>query len=104
MASINRNKKYMILEKRETEYSSIGSEVEIWTKVKEIQVSVYPLDSKINTTIAKYNESTHTGITKYKDIEEGSYRLIDGDIIYSIESTNPKGRQNQLLLKEIKNV
>ncbi len=104
MSSIKRNLENVILEKSTKSGSSIGVQRETWQKVKDIQVSIYEIDSRTNTTVAKYNESTHTGLTHEKEIKQGSYRLKKDNQIYKILSSNTKGRLTQLILKEISNV
>ena len=104
MSSIKRNLENIILEKLSSKDSSIGASKETWDKFKDIQVAIYEIDSRTNTTVAKYNESTHTGLTHEKYIKQGSYRLKKDNQVYEILSANTKGRLTQLILKEISNV
>ena len=78
-----------------------GAEKEIWEDVKEIYVSIFENNDTLNTQSVKYNESTHTGFTFYKDIKENKNRLVKEDIIYNITSAKTKGRITTLLLKVV---
>lgn len=78
-----------------------GAEKEIWEDVKEIYVSIFENNDILNTQSVRYNESTHTGLTFYKDIKEHKNRLVKGDVIYSITSAKTKGRLTTLLLKVV---
>lgn len=104
MVCINRSFESAALEKLENKGSTIGASKETWNKVRDIQVSFYEIDSRTNTTVAKYNESTHTGLTYDKDIKQGLYRIVKNEQTYIILSADPKGRLTQLILKEISNV
>lgn len=73
-----------------------------WADKETIYVSIYKTNDMINTQSVKYNESTHTGLTFYKDIKEGVNRLLDDKgFIYEIKGANPKGRLTNLLLKVV---
>ena len=64
--------------------------------------SIYKNSDNISTQSVRYNLSTHTGLTFYKNIKEGINRLVDSDgIIYNITGANGKGRLNSLLLKVV---
>lgn len=98
----NRDKKEMLLQAKVKEEMPSGAEKFVWEDVKAIEVAVYKNNDTINTQSVRYNESTHTGITDYKDIQEDKNRLIDSnDIVYEITSANTKARLTTLLLKVV---
>lgn len=68
-----------------------------------ILIAIYETDSRVNTNNARYNESSHIGLTFNKEISSKN-RLKDGDKIYNIIGVNPQGRLSQVFLKVIENV
>ncbi|CDG02101.1 Putative uncharacterized protein [Clostridium chauvoei JF4335] len=78
-----------------------GASGEEWKDVKLIDISIYHTNDMKNTQSVRYNESTNTGITFYKDINKNVNRLKDGDTIYNITKVNTKGRFTTLLLKVV---
>lgn len=101
--SINSNTKYVTLQVEKTIRSKTGAIKSEWQDVKTIEISIYKTDSTMNTTNARYNESSHIGLTSEENIIRGKHRLKDNEIIYNIEDVTP-GRLNVLLLKVIENV
>lgn len=98
---INRNMQKCILEKKEKVKQPSGATKETWTSEKEIEVAIYDIDDRINTQSAKFNSSTHTGLTTEKNMREGINRLNIEGTIYTIEGCKLKGRLTQLLLKKV---
>ena len=78
-----------------------GAEKEIWEDVEEIQVSIFESNDTLNTQSVRYNESTHTGLTFYKDIKEHKNRLVKDNVIYNITSSKTRGRMTTLLLNVV---
>lgn len=102
--SINSNMKSLILqENREIITPSLARKKE-WVDLEEpILIAIYETDSRVNTNNARYNESSHIGLTFNKEISSKN-RLKDGDKIYNIIGVNPQGRLSQVFLKVIENV
>ncbi|MGL4730330.1 MAG: hypothetical protein ACRCW0_01945 [Clostridium sp.] len=99
--SINANMKPIMLQKKEKTKAPSGANKETWVDVGNIDVAIYKTNDYRNTQSVRYNESTHTGLTHCKDIKEGVNRLVDGEVVYSLTSANPKGRLTTLLLKVV---
>lgn len=101
--SINSNIKSVTLQVEKTIRSKTGATKSEWQDVKTIEISIYKTDSTMNTTNARYNESSHIGLTSEENIIKGKYRLKDNETIYNIEDVTHV-RLNVLLLKVIENV
>lgn len=103
MASINRDMGKIFLDKKTKTRTPSGAEKWNWDTENsiEIEVAIYDIDDRINTQNARFNDSSHIGLTRYKDIKEGLNRLRKGDMIYNILSSKSKGRFTQLLLKRV---
>ncbi|KIL09249.1 phage head-tail adapter protein [Clostridium botulinum] len=99
--SINSNMKPIMLQKKEKVKSPTGAKKEQWVDVKVINVAIYKTNDMLNTNSTKYNESSHTGITFYKDIKENMNRLVKDKTVYNVTSANPQGRLTNLLLKVV---
>ncbi|NFA43976.1 phage head-tail adapter protein [Clostridium botulinum] len=99
--SINSNMKPIMLQKKGKVKSPTGAPKEQWVDVKTINVAIFKTNDMLNTNSTKYNESSHTGLTFYKDIKEGINRLVKDNVIYNITSANSQGRLNNLLLKVV---
>ena len=102
MASINRDMELILLDNKIKSRTKSGAEKWNWDTENsvEIEVAIYDIDDRINTQSARFNDSSHIGLTRYKDIKEGLNRLRKGDMIYNILSSKSKGRFTQLLLKK----
>ncbi|MDB1935269.1 hypothetical protein PMY12_18555 [Clostridium tertium] len=99
--SIIADMKPMILQIKEEIEMPSGAKKEKWNDVKTIDVAIYLIDDMKNTQSVRYNESTNTGITFFKNIDKNNNRLKDGSVIYTITKVNNKGRFTTLLLKGI---
>ena len=100
--SINSNMKAVTLQVKTKIEGKSGAVKEGWQDVDTIYVSIYKNSDNISTQSVRYNLSTHTGLTFYKNIKEGINRLVDSDgIIYNITGANGKSRLNRLLLKVV---
>lgn len=99
MSIASNMKKYMLQEKKEVRGPS-GAKKTVWTDVKEIDVSIKKTSSVLNTQSVRYNESTHIGITFYRNIKIGLNRILEGSKVYDITDVTA-GRQTVLLLKEV---
>lgn len=100
--SINSNMKAVTLQLKTKIEGKSGAIKETWKDVEEIYVSIYKNSDNISTQSVRYNLSTHTGLTFYKNIKEGINRLVDSSgVIYDITSANSQGRLNNLLLKVV---
>ena len=82
--------------------SPSGAPKDNWVDVMLIGVAVYKKNDLKVVASEKYVESTHTGLTYYKDIYTGQFRLVRGDIVYIITDCNTEGRLTNLLLKVVK--
>lgn len=106
MACIKRSlKEFELQEKTDNStIPSIGCQSSTWETIGMVDMALYEMDNRINTNIAKYSESTHTGLTYTKGIKKDLNRLVYGDSIYTVESVNDNGRMSHLILKEVSNV
>ncbi|MEG1256897.1 hypothetical protein [Clostridium sp.] len=98
---INRDMKPIMLQKKEEIKTPSGATKEKWVDVGSIDVAIYKTNDYRNTQSVRYNESTHTGLTRCKDIKEGVNRLVNGEVVYDLTSANSKGRLTTLLLKVV---
>ncbi|MHC1723982.1 MAG: hypothetical protein AB9836_12355 [Aminipila sp.] len=99
--SINQEMRPLMLQMRKEGESPTGAAKNEWEDVKPIEVAIYKTNSTLNTQNVRYNESSHTGLTYEKQIEENLYRLFDGKRVYDITLADTKNRLTTLLLKEI---
>lgn len=100
--SINSNMKAMTLQVKKKVESKSGASKYNWITEATIYVSIFKTNDMISTQSIKYNESSHVGLTFYKNIKEGINRLIDSEgAIYNITGANSKGRLCNLLLKVV---
>lgn len=99
--SINANMEPILLEIKTKNRTPSGATKEAWGNAITIEVAIYEIDDRINTQSVKFNDSSHTGLTRYKDIKEGINRLRKGDTVYNILSAKTKGRLTQLYLKVV---
>lgn len=103
LMSIGTDIRPIILQTKKTIRSKTGATKEVWEDEKTIFIAIFKTDSTINTTNARYNESSHIGLTSESDIIKGKYRLRDNKTIYNIEDVTPGRLFNSLLLKVIEN-
>lgn len=102
--SINSEMRKLILQENKEIIKLSGARKKDWVDSKEpILIAIYETDSRVNTNNAKWNESTHIGLTFNKSITTKN-RLKDGEKIYTITGVNQQGRLNQIFLKVIENV
>ncbi|WP_194190804.1 hypothetical protein [Clostridium chrysemydis] len=102
--SINSEMRKLILQENKEIMKPSGARKDNWIDFKEpILIAIYETDSRVNTNNAKWNESTHIGLTFNKSVTSKN-RLKDGEKIYTITGVNPQGRLNQVFLKVIENV
>lgn len=99
MPSINRDMELVLLETKIKIRTPSGATKETWGNPIDIEVAIYDIDDRINTQSVRFNDSSHTGLTRYKDIKEGINRLRKGETVYNILSAKTKGRLTQLYLK-----
>jgi hypothetical protein len=100
--SINSNMQAVKLQEKKKVDTKSGAKKYDWVDKETIYVSIYKTNDMINTQSVRYNESTHTGLTFYKNIKEGINRLLDNNgVIYEIKGANPQGRLTNLLLKVV---
>lgn len=100
--SVNRNMKEYILQHNEPVRTHSGSEKANWIEKGRIQAAVYKKNDMKVSASEKYIESTHTGVTRCKDIDSDGYRLVRNGIIYVITDCNTEGRLTNLLLKVVR--
>lgn len=81
---------------------SIGQWKDSWETIQDIYVAT---SNKLYTTVTGnviYRKYAPTGITMFKHFEKcGTYRIVNGDNTYEIDSFNIDSRFTQLLLKEV---
>lgn len=99
--SINTDMQLMELERKTSIKTSSGATRETWEKVADIYVAINKIDDLISTQAARANESTHTGLTRYRNIKEGKYRLVLAGTAYQILSCNTASRLTKLYLKVV---
>lgn len=98
---INRDMKQYKLQQKTESQNDFGEAVVKWNDVGFVEIAIYPVSTNLYTNNLRYAEGTHTALTSYKDIKEGKNRVIDGEVIYNIISSNNKGRLSTLLLKVV---
>lgn len=99
--SINSDMKFIMLQKRVEIPTQSGAKKYEWVDDREILVALYLLNDMKNTQSVQYNESSHTGLTWYKDISKAENRLKNGNTIYTLNKVNPNGRLTKLFLKVV---
>lgn len=97
--SVITDMKPIILQEKVKSKSPSGATKEDWRDIKTIDLALYLTDDMRYTQSVRYNESSHTGLTFYKDIDKSNNRLRLGNTIYTITKVNPKSRLTTLLLK-----
>ena len=100
--SINRDMKPYMLQRNEPVRSPSGAPKDNWINVRQIDAAVYKKNDMKVSASEVYLESTHSGVTRYKGIESGCYRLVRDGVIYQVTGFNPEGRLGNLLLKVVK--
>lgn len=99
--SVNRDAKaYEVWEKIRGKTPS-GAEKTNWKKIRNTLITVYKKNDMLKTGSVKYNEATHTGLTKDKEFKAGKHQLRKNETVYDITEVNPDGRLTVLLLKEV---
>lgn len=99
--SINRDMREYELQKKTMVQTPSGAQKEKWEFVKHILVAVYKKNDMKVVTSEKYTESTHTALTRYKDMDADNYRLVKEEKIYEIMSCNTEGRLTNMILKAV---
>lgn len=99
--SVITDMKPIILQEKVKIESPSGATKEEWQDAKSIDVALYLTNDMKYTQSVRYNESSHIGLTFYKDIDKNKNRLRLDNIIYTITKANPKGRYTTLLLKVV---
>lgn len=99
--SINRNMRDYTLEHKVKIRTESGAEDYEWEPVGTIKVAVYKKNDISVVTSEKYLESTHTGLTLYRDIIADDFRLVRDGGYYLVTDCNPQGRLTNLLLKVV---
>jgi|LGOV01.1.fsa_nt_gb hypothetical protein len=80
-----------------------GAQKETWSDGPMVDVSIYQKNERLITQSARYNESTHTGLSFSKNIKAFKNRLRDEETqeIFEITSAVNDGRLTNLLLKKV---
>ena len=79
---------------------SSGALKDVWVDVGKLDIAIYDNDAFKSTQSVKYEQSTHTGCTYFKELDHGKgYRIVQGMYIYVVTSFNTSGRITTLLLK-----
>ena len=99
--SINRDMRKYMLQENHPVRSPSGAEKDNWIDIEEINAAVYKKNDMKVVASEKYIESTHTGLTYYKDIKSDLFRLVRDNTIYEITACNTEARLTNLLLKVV---
>lgn len=79
-----------------------GAQKDDYVFLDNVDATIYKNNAFKNVSTVKYQESTHNGLTYFKDFEDGKeYQLITGNVKYQVLDFNTTGRQTTLLLKRI---
>ena len=107
--SINADMKPMRLQVKEEVQTPSGATKNNWVDKETIFVVINKTNDVGNTQNIRYNStqsvryksSTHTGLTRCKDIKVDINRLVDNEIVYEVTGVNPKARLTILFLKVV---
>lgn len=100
--SINRDMKTYMLQKKKTGRTESGANHEEWIDVDVILVSIKKVNGMRVSGNVRYAEASHTGLTHYRNIRSGTYRLLDKDgTVYEIMDANTDERLTNLVLKVV---
>lgn len=99
--SINRDAKIYEVWEQTKEKTQSGSDKIKWRKIQEVLVTVYKKNDMLKTGNIRYNEATHTGLTRDKAFKAGKHQLRRNGNVYDITEVNPDGRLTVLYLKEV---
>lgn len=81
---------------------ALGQWKESWEPIQDISVAT---SNKLYSTVtndAVYRKYAPTGITMFKGFEKnGTYRIVNDEVAYEVQSFNVDSRITQLLLKEV---
>lgn len=99
--SVNRDMKLYEVWEKTKEKTPSGADKIGWKKTRDTLVTVYKKNDMLKTGSVKYNEATHTGLTKDKVFKAGKHQLRRKEKVYDITEANPDGRLTVLLLKEV---
>lgn len=99
--SVNRDMKKYVLQKSELIQTESGAGKENWVTKGVIEVAVYKKNDIKVIMSEKYMESTHTGLTHFRELEANGYRLVKDGVVYEITDCNTEGRLTNLLLKVV---
>lgn len=102
MGIMTKMKPYVLQNKTKIRSGS-GASKKTWTDGATVDVAVYEKNEYLNTQSARYNESSHTGLTYAKNIKAFKNQLKDPvtSEIYEIKSAVSGGRMTNLLLKKV---
>lgn len=100
--SINRDMQEYVLQHNEPMRSPSGAQKANWIEIDRIQAAVYKKNDMKVSASEKYIESTHTGVTRCKEIDSNGYRIIRDGVVYEITDCNTEGRLTNLLLKVVR--
>lgn len=101
MSVINRSMEKVELQEKIDIRTPTGVSKAEWRRVRDIDVALYSIDDRINTNSVRFNSSTHTGLTREKEIKEGKCRLTKKGLIYEVLSAKIEGKFTQLYLKAV---
>lgn len=99
--SVARTMKSFTLQKKIMQRTPSGAKKEAWEDKCKINAAIYKSDEKILSGSERYKDATHVGLTYYREIEAGKYRLKQGDKLYYVEKSDAGHRLTNLLLKEV---
>lgn len=99
--SINRDAKIYEVWEKVKEKTQSGSDKIGWRKIQDVLITVYKKNDMLKTGNVRYNEATHTGLTRDKTFKAGKHQLRRSGNVYDITEVNPDGRLTVLYLKEV---
>lgn len=99
--SINRNMKPYMLQKNIPVRSKSGASKEHWIDIGNIDIAIRQKDDSRIYASELYSQSTHSGLTYYKDIKKAVNRIVKDGVVYEILSVNSESRLTNLLLKVV---
>lgn len=99
--SINRDAKIYEVWEQTKKKTQSGSDKIKWRKIQEVLVTVYKKNDMLKTGNIRYNEATHTGLTRDTAFKAGKHQLRRNRNVYDITEVNPDSRLTVLYLKEV---
>lgn len=79
-----------------------GQFEEVWNHERYINMAIFNKDDRIfRSNTIEVAESTHIGITFTKSIKKGMNRIIKGQDVFEVTSTNDDAPKSIIMLKKV---